>query len=184
MNVAYCRAERISFRSVNRRGSPEYDRDLQRHHLLPRQLLSSRCFGEMFDRVGVSEIGFNDFRVNGLLLPANENAATAKGLPLHRGPHRHYNQMVIERVGQIEESWSRQRLKDSQKAFCEAVMRMRLLQSALRTRLLQERRRIVLNRKDPLGKGFDFSDLDAMANFLYGANQTGPISLPSLYSSI
>ncbi|WP_234035789.1 hypothetical protein [Erythrobacter insulae] len=50
-------------------------------------------------------------------------------------------------------------------------MRLKLLQRALRTRLLQERRRFLLNRKDPLGTGFDFSELDAMAESLWDATQ-------------
>lgn len=46
-------------------------------------------------------------------------------------------------------------------------MRLLLLQSALRRRLLSERRRMILNRKDPLGTGFDFTELDAMAEALW-----------------
>ena len=60
----------IPFRSVNRLGSVDHDPDLQRHHLLPRQLLGRRCFGPMFDKIGREPVGFEDFRANGLLLPA------------------------------------------------------------------------------------------------------------------
>lgn len=56
-----------------------------------------------------------------------------------------------------------------QEALEEAIFRLALLQRALRTRLLAERRRMVLNRKDPLGTGFDFSELDAMAETLWQA---------------
>jgi len=48
-------------------------------------------------------------------------------------------------------------------------MRLHLLQSALRRQLLAQRRRVVLNRKDPLGTGFDFTELDAMAELLWAA---------------
>ena len=92
----------IPFRSVNRPDQPGYDPGLQRHHLLPCQLLTKRCFGRMFSEIGVRRMGFQDFRANGLLLPANEEAAVQKSMPLHRGPHRDYNEMVIERVGCIE----------------------------------------------------------------------------------
>ncbi len=54
-------------------------------------------------------------------------------------------------------------------AFEEALMRLHLLQSALRRRLLNQRRRMILNRKDPLGAGFDFTELDAMAEALWEA---------------
>lgn len=91
--------ERLAFRAVNRRGAPGYQPGLQRHHLLPCQLLSKSCFGGMFDAIGRGRIGFDDFRRNGMLLPAREDAALRMALPLHRGPHRDYNAMVMERVG-------------------------------------------------------------------------------------
>ncbi|QFT77757.1 AHH domain-containing protein [Erythrobacter sp. THAF29] len=159
----------IPFRSVNQRRSPEHDPALQRHHLLPRQLLSKKCFGMMFSKIGRMTVGFDDFRVNGLLLPANENATIRTGMPLHRGPHRAYNELVIERVGRIEESWSKASRSDAGKALEDALLRLQLLQGALRRRLLDERRRMILNRKDPLGTGFDFSELDAMAEALWQA---------------
>ncbi len=159
----------ISFRSVNRRGQPGHDPGMQRHHLLPRQLLGYKCFGTMFDAIGSEPVGFEDFRTNGLLLPATEDATFRTGMPLHRGPHRQYNELVIERVGRIEESWSKARAKDAETALVDALTRLALLKSALRRRLLSEDRRMVLNRKDPLGTGFDFAELDAMAEVLWEA---------------
>lgn len=159
----------IAFRSVNRRGAPGYDPSLQRHHLLPRQLLSRRCFGALFDGLGRQRVGFDDFRANGLLLPASEEATVRTGMPLHRGPHRRYNEVVIARVGRIEEDWAQTRARDPEAALEDALMRLQLLQNALRRQLLAERRRILLNRKDPLGTGFDFSELDAMAEALWAA---------------
>lgn len=159
----------IPFRSVNKRGQPGSDPELQRHHLLPRQLLSLRCFGRMFGKLGVRQVGFDDFRANGLLLPATETSAARMAMPLHRGPHRNYNAMVIERVGCIEQSWSKTRLADPDVAMRDAIFRLGLLQSALRARLLYEHNRLVLNRRDPLGTGFDFDELDAMAEALWKA---------------
>lgn len=159
----------IAFRQVNRRDSDGYDPGLQRHHLLPRQLLGRRCFGSMFDEIGRSSIGFDDFRANGLLLPATDEATVRTGMPMHRGPHRQYNELVIERVGRIEAHWSATRPSDPQRALIDALLRLRLLQSALRRRLLHQRRRIVLNRRDPLGNGFDFTEIDAMAEALWQA---------------
>jgi hypothetical protein len=159
----------IAFHSVNRPGLPGYDLALQRHHLLPRQLLSQRCFYALFDCLGSERIGFDDFRTNGLLLPADEQATVRTGMPLHRGPHRRYNEVVIARVGRIEADWSQRRARDPEAALAEALMRLELLQNALRRQLLAERRRILLNRKDPLGTGFDFTELDAMAEALWTA---------------
>lgn len=163
---------RIPFRSVNRLGQPDHDPGLQRHHLLPLQLLGRRCFGAMFGVIGADSVGFDDFRENGLLLPSLEEAAVRLDLPLHRGPHRTYNAMVIERVGQIERSWSRDWLRHPEMAARHAVMRLGLIQRALRRRLLDHReRRISLNRKDPSGQPVDFADLDAMADILWGDSE-------------
>ena len=76
---------------------------------------------------------------------------------------------MIERVGRIVERWSVAREQDPDAALNEALDRLSLLQSALRRRLLNERRRAILNRKRPLGTGFDFGELDAMAESLWEA---------------
>jgi len=160
----------LPFRAVNRPGEADYDPGLQRHHLLPRELLQQRCFGRLFDAIGGERIGFDDFRSNGLLLPADDRAAVRIGLPLHRGPHRSYNALVIERVGQVEAGWARLRLRAPEIACDQAAMRLGLLQRALRRLLLDRyRARLRLNRNDPLGLGRDFSELDVMADALWGA---------------
>lgn len=161
--------DRLPFRAVNMREAPDYDPGLQRHHLLPRQLLQKRCFGTLFDLVGRERIGFEDFRTNGLLLPGCDAAAMRIGLPMHRGPHRDYNALVAERVGQVEAGWASMRLRAPEIALTEAVGRLRLLQRALRRRLLDPRRKpITLNRHDPQVRKADFSDLDAMVDNLWG----------------
>lgn len=123
----------------------------------------------MFETIGCERIGFDDFRFNGLLLPATDAATMRTGMPLHRGPHKRYNEVVIERVSCIEASWAKERGKNAELALAHAIFRLQLLQSALRRRLLSERRRMILNRKDPLGSGFDFTELDAMAEALWAA---------------
>lgn len=114
-------------------------------------------------------IGFDDFRFNGLLLPATEDASVQTGLPLHRGPHPVYNELVIERIGSIETRWELVKRKDPETARVEALDRMRLLQRALRIRLINEDKGFVLNRKDPLGTGFNFDTLDAMAEEIWSS---------------
>ena len=164
--------DRLAFRAVNSRSAFDHDPGLQRHHLLPRQLLGQRCFGALFGEIGRDRVGFDDFRSNGLLLPARDDAALRLGLPLHRGPHRDYNEMVIERVGQVEGDWSALRTKAPEIALDQALMRLELLQRALRRRLLDPlRRRLSLNRHDPLGHATDFTELDAMAEALWGATE-------------
>lgn len=164
-----CGRGSLPFRSVNRRGMPGYDPGLQRHHLLPRQLLSRPCFATLFDSVGASAIGFDDFRRNGILLPAREEAVWRTLLPLHRGPHRDYNGMVIDRVGTIERHWARRRWREPEAARHDAAMRLSLLQRALRQRLLDQSRPLLLNQRDPLAAAPDFTELDAMAEELWAA---------------
>ncbi len=164
--------QRLSFRAVNRRGASDYDPGVQRHHILPRQLLRQRSFALLLTALGRDRLCFEDFRRNGLLLPANDDAAVRIGLPLHRGPHREYNQMVTECFGQIEARWSAIRPRAPEAALMEAYQRLELLQRALRRRLLDQHRRLKLNRRDPLGSGVDFSELDAMAALLWPATET------------
>lgn len=166
--IARAQRQHLSFRAVNRRGDPGFDPGLQRHHLLPRQLLGRHCFGALFDALGLDRVGFDDFRRNGLLLPANDEASVRIGLPLHRGPHRSYNELVLERVGQIEMSWSGLRPRAPEVALMEAYQRLELLQRALRRRLLAQSKRMKLNRHDPLDRGQDFTGLDAMVEALWG----------------
>lgn len=169
---------RLPFEAINRPGMHDYDPDLQRHHLLPRQLLSRRCLEPMFAALGQRRIGFDDFRANGMLLPASDAAALRMAMPLHRGPHHRYSGMVIERVGRIEASWAELRLRKGLEAASEqALMQLWLVQRALRRRLLQGGgRHFALNRRDPLGLPLDFSDLDAMADLLWAESQA-PASL-------
>lgn len=161
----------LSFRVVNRRGWPGFDPGLQRHHILPRQILFQPCFQPLLRSLGRERLNFDDFRHNGLLLPANDHAVVRIGLPLHRGPHRDYNAMVIERVGQIEGTWAATRLRAPEVALHDALERLTLLQRALRRRLLDQQRRLRLNRNDPLGQGVDFAELDAMADLLWPATE-------------
>ena len=70
-------------------------------------------------------------------------------------------------MGRIEAHWARDRDRDTEAADHAALMRLGLLQRALRRSLLDSRRSLVLNRKDPLGRGVDFADLDAMAEWLW-----------------
>ncbi|AKQ43380.2 hypothetical protein CP97_10565 [Aurantiacibacter atlanticus] len=162
---------RLPFRAVNRPDMPGYRKDMQRHHLLPRQVLRAKCFNAMFTAIGCERIGFEDFRANGLLLPASADAVLATGLPLHRGPHRIYNDLVAERVGQMEAHWRGASIRTPTLAREDTLLRIDLLQRALRRRLMQgEKRGFTLNRFDPFRAGVDFTELDAMADVLWSAS--------------
>ncbi len=155
---------------MNVRGKPGYLPDMQRHHLLPQQLLGTAGLAQMLDHLGRDHVGFDDFRRNGLLLPASETAALRAGMPLHRGPHRQYNVMVAERVGQIEREWAQRAGRCPLSARRDAIDRLTLLQRALRRRLLDTARdRLTLCRKDPFVSERDFSELDALVDQLWPA---------------
>lgn len=157
----------LPFRAVNREGQAGYDPGLQRHHLLPRQLLFRPGFARM---LAAADLRFDDFRHNGLLLPCAEGAAIRLALPLHRGPHPRYTELVMERVAQIELGWGAGRGRDPASSIRQVRMRLTLLQRGLRRYLLKGgRRRLRLNRFDPVGQSPDFGDLDAMADALWGA---------------
>lgn len=141
---------------------------MQRHHLLPFQLISVPALARFVASADRTRIGFDDFRRNGLLLPATDKAALLLGLPLHRGPHPSYNAMVMDRIGRIEARWSRARLRSCESALDEALFRITLLQGALRRRLLSPQRKgLALNRHDPGLRIPAFADLDAMADLLW-----------------
>ena len=140
---------------------------MQRHHLLLCQSLSFPCFGRLFDKLGLWRFGFDDFRRNGLLLPSREEAAVGLSIPLYRGPHRDYNEMVIEKVGRIEQSWSRRRSRSDDGRHIEALDRLARLQDRLRLNLLDQRRTPHLSSKDPRSWAPDLADLDALAEDLW-----------------
>ena len=160
----------LSFAAVNRAGRAGYVAGLQRHHLLPRVLVGQRCFARLIEAIGATA-AFEDFRRNGMLLPATEWAAVRMGLPLHRGPHGTYSAMVGERLGGIETGWASERRKDGEAAGLYAMRALAALQADLRRSLLDPRRTVLLNRSDPLGSGTDFTAIDAMAETLWGATQ-------------
>lgn len=165
----------LPFRAVNRPGAPDYNADVQRHHVLPRQLLGEPGLAALMEDLG-GEAAVEDFRRNGLLLPATDREAERMALPLHRGPHREYSELVIERVGQIESHWQKMRRANRTLATCEALMRMDCLQRALRRRLLDPMRWLgpALHRRDPnrRDRALDYSNLDAMAGLLWA--ETAP----------
>ena len=160
----------IPFSAVNRAGRAGYVAGLQRHHLLPRVLVGQRCFARLIEAVGATA-AFEDFRRNGMLLPATEEAAVRMGLPLHRGPHSAYSDMVRERLGGIEVAWVVAQTGNSAVAGIAALHALAALQADLRRSLFDPWRTVRLNRSDPLGAGVDFTRIDALAETLWGATR-------------
>ncbi len=160
----------LPFAAVNRPWQVGYDPELQRHHILPRQALVWPGLTRLFDGIGREPMGFDDFRRNGLLLPARERTALRLGLPMHRGPHRDYNQMVIERLGRIESIWSRHRSRDCDAARRAALRQIGQLQDRLRRRILDRREPVRFTRADPFLHQRDYTVLDRMAEELWASS--------------
>lgn len=161
----------LPFARINRSGSPGHDPALQKHHLLPLALISGGRFERFLSAIDPGGRLFADFRVNGLLLPCRERQALRLGLPLHRGPHPRYSEIVWQRVGQIEREWAGSTDQVPASARTNSRMRLALLQRGLRRLLIAPGRRLRLNTSDPLGYGRDFTELDRMAELLWAATR-------------
>lgn len=113
--------------------------DFQRHHLIPVNLIQRRSFSHLFASVG--RVGFDarNFLSNGLLLPATEAMAEQTGLPLHRGPHGRYDELVAECLGVISRETT---------GNISRYRRVSELQGMLR-RALRQDASLMLNRNDP-----------------------------------
>ncbi len=145
---------------------------MQRHHLIPRVLLGSPGLNRFFTAIDPRKIGFEDFRRNGLLLPCEERLAARTGLPLQRGPHRSYDDMVAQRIGEIERRWSERRRNKPKLSGIEARLSLSLLQRALRRELLSHSPpQLALPRDTEIGRQMDFAELDKMADQLWSASQ-------------
>lgn len=139
---------------------------MHRHHIIPVRLFRKGPLARFLKGMRVAGVMADDFARNGLFLPATEEAAEALRLPLHRGPHRLYTQLVEERVGGIARAY-RDWPPSTPIRVEEAAWRVRLLQAAL-MRMLQERRLSApLNRFDPMLRAQDFTAIDAMIDRLW-----------------
>jgi hypothetical protein len=104
-----------------------------------------------------------------LLLPAQEKIALRSGLPLHRGPHPHYSNLVAERLFMIWQTAKKQR------PYIMA-QRLKLLQRALKRTLQSHkalRHPLILNRRDPLNSNVDFSHIDMAIDILWAKTGDG-----------
>ncbi len=93
--------------------SSRFRGEFQKHHIIPIEICKAAHFLRLFERI--EKVGFdaNDFSTNGIWLPCNERSATTHCLPLHRGPHRLYNEMVKDNVALILEKIDKQNFSDA-----------------------------------------------------------------------
>jgi hypothetical protein len=126
----------------------------QCHHLIPAEIVYSSCFDSFFGRL--RQLGFrpHDFDTNGIALPCTERAAFANGLPLHRGPHPRYTEIVSHRVATIEADY-----RKSCGAMEEPLQRIYWLQNGLR-KALERNKLAPLNRRDPMSPHVSFENIE------------------------
>jgi hypothetical protein len=72
------------------------------HHVIPRQVTGNRVFAKFFGQLRSEGFDPENFVKNGMHLPSTEVMAETFGLPLHRGPHPRYNDMVATHIAVIE----------------------------------------------------------------------------------
>lgn len=127
----------------------------QRHHLIPVNLIMRPAFGSLF--MSVASVGFDpqDFLTNGVWLPATELMAEATSLPLHRGPHRLYDQLVADGLNEILVDLISGRIDSSVVAY----RRISELQGMFR-RALHHDASLMLNRNDPRRAGCPLFKVD------------------------
>jgi A nuclease family of the HNH/ENDO VII superfamily with conserved AHH len=129
-----------------------------RHHIIPIEVIERPVFSIMFGHLRA--IGFDpqDFGTNGMHLPCTEKMAITFELPLHRGPHPQYNELVADRVATM-----------AKLPVGDAYINIRLLQHILRRGL---RRSCTLRPESACGLDIDFRTLEMEANHLHGLIDT------------
>lgn len=132
--------------------------DCQLHHLIPLEVFRSGRFRSFFEIVGRNNFKINDFGTNGVMLPATERCAAIMKMPMHRGPHPRYSTIVAERVSAIARDMPV--LEPQLMQIHAGLTRLRLLQRALRTSLLNSKPAFCLNKRDPRHLGVDFSQIE------------------------
>ncbi|QJB69379.1 AHH domain-containing protein [Parasphingorhabdus halotolerans] len=156
----------IRFSDINRIGTSDYRPYFQRHHLIPLQVSSIGRLSRTLHHAHSGSFGFNDFRTNGILLPCEEKWAVATGFPLHRGPHREYNELVIERLSRFFALSKKIKGSRDQRTFVRD--RVALLQNGLRRGLTHQGfDKLRLNKRDPVRSHSDFQKLDDKIDTLF-----------------
>ncbi len=144
----------LSFREMRRRSHPV---GFDCHHLVPVAVIERRSLAITFGKLRSGGFEPQDFITNGMHLPNQDGLALIFNLPLHRGPHRQYNDMVAERIAGLERLPTR-----------EMLFQVHGLQRALRSGLRGRCKQWVLGKRDPLRPAVDFRRLDLEVELLWG----------------
>lgn len=122
------------------------------HHLIPLEIIDKPAFRPLFRRMGELGADFDNFSQNGMYLPCTEGNAVAFRLPLHRGPHPVYNQIVCDRIDALGRLGPNSQL-------CEMQRLQGDLKAALRHNMLPLRK----GARNPLAPHPGFDTVEAAA---------------------
>lgn len=126
------------------------------HHIIPIEIIEKAAFSSFFRRINELGFDFDDFHRNGMYLPCTEENAVAFRLPLHRGPHPVYNELVGECIAALNGLG-----RDSQ------LFRLHELQLALRTALRKNEVPLHKGRRNPFTQNASFESMEIAAYRLW-----------------
>lgn len=128
----------------------------QRHHLIPVEVVCQPAIAALV--APLKNIGFSpqDFATNGLWLPASEKSAIETGLPMHRGPHPHYNEFVSDQIAFLYRNLA----TSSREGLFSFKIRLNHLQISLHRALSRADTEMWLNRHDPREELAKFATFD------------------------
>jgi A nuclease family of the HNH/ENDO VII superfamily with conserved AHH len=126
------------------------------HHVIPLEIFEKAAFSSLFSRLGGLGFDFDDFHQNGMYLPCTENNAVAFQLPLHRGPHPVYNELVSECVASLEGHRLSSQLHE-----------LRRLQFALKGALRRNEVPLRKGKRDPFASNTNFESMEVAAYRLW-----------------
>jgi A nuclease family of the HNH/ENDO VII superfamily with conserved AHH len=146
----------ISFREA-RRYRPN---GFHPHHLIPIEVTTMQSLAINIGSARAAGFNPSDCLANGMFLPSLERNAVCFGLPLHRGPHPHYNRLVADRVAELEN------VAPSQLLFA-----LNALQKALHIGLRRNQNNLACPTDHILCTTPDFSKIDSQIDLLWAATQ-------------
>jgi hypothetical protein len=129
-----------------------------RHHVIPLEIVEKPSFSVLFGHLRAIGFDPHDFGTNGMHLPCTEKMAIIFRLPMHRGSHPLYNEVVATRVAMI-----------ARLPVGDAYLGIRILQQELRRNLRQHR---TLQPLGITGSSIDFRTLEMDAQILHGLLDT------------
>jgi A nuclease family of the HNH/ENDO VII superfamily with conserved AHH len=134
-------------RGFRRREADVRYKNFQQHHLIPIAVLKNNVLLHYFNILEQHGFSPHDFTSNGILLPSTVSAAEKHNLPLHRGPHKYYNDLVFDCVQIIISRYDFVACNENE--MSGALNDLTKLQASLKAMLRQGKALVFLSNYDP-----------------------------------